>query len=587
MLVAVVYADMVGYSRLIGQDDVGTLRRLRSIRINLINPAIEEYGGRLVNTGGDSLLIVLDSVEGAVRCALKIQERVPILDTDQPPDQAIRFRIGINIGDAIHDGADLHGDAVNVAVRLQAECPPGGICLSRAVLDHVHERLGLDFARLGALHLKNIARPVEAFLVRAGTGGAATKAARWSSHSVPDTPPLPDKPSIAVLAFANTSGDIEQEYFSDGIAEDVTTELSRNRELFVISRNSSFTYRSRSTSVQQIGRELGVRYVVEGSVRRVAQQARITVQLIDAATNRHIWAERYDRNVENVFAVQNEIAEAVANAITPAVGDEERQRAIRQPPNSLGAWETYQRGLWHFYKLAPVENLRARELFGRSVIIDPGFASPHVGLSHTYIWDYLYYHSRALTEAIYLGEEEARKAIAIDPLDAGAQRALAHAFVLRGSFHAALDHIDRALALNRNSAAAYRVKGGILILMGQHFDGRACAQESLRLSPRDPLGGFSLSLIATSYYLQGDYEAALTAAERCIVQHPEYASVRRYFVAALAQLGQTERAANALQDLLAVAPGLVDMVIRNRPSYIRPEDHEHILDGLRKAGWEG
>ena len=261
-LIAVLHADMVGYSRLIGLDDVGTLERLRSLRSTLIDPAIDEHGGRIVNTGGDSLLIVFDSVDGAVRCAVKVQQQVPARDGDQPPDRAIRFRVGINVGDVIPDGTDVHGDVVNVAARLQAECPPGGICVSRAVRDHVQDRLDLAFEELGPLKLKNIARPVEAFVLRTDEAATEPESVEQSfAHNTGKSLPLLDKPSIAVLAFTNMSGDLEQEYFSDGVAEDIITELSRSRSLFVIARNSSFTYKGHAVNVKQVARELGVRYV--------------------------------------------------------------------------------------------------------------------------------------------------------------------------------------------------------------------------------------------------------------------------------------------------------------------------------------
>jgi adenylate cyclase len=322
-LVAVVHVDMVGYSRLIGLDDIGTLDRLRALRADLINPAIAEHGGRLVQTGGDSLLIVFDSIDGAVRCAVNVQQNVPRHDTGHAPDRAMRFRIGVDIGDAIADGTDLHGDGVIVAARLQAECPAGGVCVSRAVRDHVHDRLDLSFEALGPLNLKNVSRPVEAFVARPTAVTITASVERSLLGGSGEALPLPDKPSLAVLAFTNMSGDPEQEYFSDGIAEDIITELSRSRSLFVIARNSSFTYRGRAVDIKQVARELGVRYVLEGSVRRAMSRVRISAQLIDAETGNHIWAERYDRDTEHVFAVQDEIAEAVATAIRPAVGDAE------------------------------------------------------------------------------------------------------------------------------------------------------------------------------------------------------------------------------------------------------------------------
>jgi adenylate cyclase len=335
-LVAVLYADMVGYSRLIGIDDAGTLRRLKALRTSLIDPAIQEHGGRIVQTGGDSLLVVFDSIDGAVRCAVKVQQQVPVLDGDQPPDRAIRFRIGINIGDAIPDGTDLHGDAVNVVAQLQAECPSGGICISRSVRDHVHGRLGLEFEELGALALKNIARPVEAYLVRSETAAIPKSVERTLVHGTGEALPLPDKPSIAVLAFNNMSS-AEQEYFSDGISEDIIAELSRSRSLFVIARNSSFTYKGRAVDVRQVARELGVRYVLEGSARISGTRARVVAQLIDAQTGNHIWAERYDRHLADVFAVQDEITEAVTQAIGPAISQAEQHRAIRKRPENLDA----------------------------------------------------------------------------------------------------------------------------------------------------------------------------------------------------------------------------------------------------------
>jgi adenylate cyclase len=304
-LIAVLHADMVGYSRLIGLDDVGTLGRLRILRSTLIDPAIAEHGGRLVNTGGDSLLIVFDSTDGAVRCAVKVQQQVPVHDRDHRPDQAILFRVGINVGDVIPDGTDVHGDVVNVAARLQAECPSGGVCVSRAVREHLRDRLDLTFEELGTLRLKNIIRPVEAFVLRLNDPVTMAKSVEWSlergDHYIL---PLPDKPSIAVLAFSNMSGDLDHEYFADGIAEDIITELSRSRSLFVIARNSSFTYKGRAVDIKQVARELGVRYVVEGSVRRDAGRVRINAQLIDAENGNHVWAECYDRAIGQVFAVQ-------------------------------------------------------------------------------------------------------------------------------------------------------------------------------------------------------------------------------------------------------------------------------------------
>jgi adenylate cyclase len=433
-LTAVFHADVVGYSRLIGLDDVGTLERLGTLRRTLIDPAIAEHGGRLVNTAGDSLLIVFQSVDGAVRCAVSVQQQVPAHNGDLPSDQAIRFRVGINVGDVIPDGPDVHGDVVNVAARLQAECPPGGICVSRQVRDHVHDRLDLTFERLGALSLKNIARPVEAFVVKLDSAATTPKSIeRPRARDTDDALPLPDKPSIAVLAFTNMSGDPEQEYFSDGIADDIITELSRSRSLFVIARNSSFTYKGRPVDVKQVAREMGVRYVLEGSVRRSSGRVRVIAQLIDAGTGNHIWAERFDRALEDVFTVQDEITDALVTAIRPAVADAEFQRALRKPPESLGAWEAYLRGQWHYGRKTAADHERAKQFFQRALTIDAKFSAPYVALARAYLDDTAGYGTRSLEDAAELSASWARKAIAIDPEDADARAMVAFTALAAGN----------------------------------------------------------------------------------------------------------------------------------------------------------
>ena len=323
---------------------------------------------------------MFDSIDGAMRCAVQVQQQVPRHDRDQPNERAIRFRVGIDIGDAIADGTDLHGEAVNVAARLQAECPPGGICVSGSVRDHVHGRLSIDFEELGPLRLKNIARSIKAFTVNypiADIQPVQRLVARHSSEALL----LPDKPSIAVLPFANMSSDPDQEFLGDGIAEDVITALSRYPSLFVIARNSCFTYKGRAVEVRQVGRELGVRYILEGSLRRSGNRIRVTAQLIEAETGNHVWAERYDREVADIFAVQDEITEAVTTAIAPAIAEAERQRAMRKPPHNLDAWGVYQRGLWHLSKVTVDDFSTAQELFSEGIKLDPRFAGCYSGLA--------------------------------------------------------------------------------------------------------------------------------------------------------------------------------------------------------------
>ena len=496
--------------------------------------------------------------------------------------------MGINLGDAIADGTDLHGDAVNVAARLQAECPSGGICVSRSVRDHVHGRLGLEFEGLGPLSLKNIARPIEAFVLRPAAAAISSEIVERSIvDRTGEAIVLPVRPSIAVLPFTNMTGDPQQEYLSDGIANDIIAELSRSRALFVIARNSSFTYRGRAVDVKQVAQGLGVRYLVEGSLRRSANRIRVTAELIDAETGNHMWVERYDRELEDVFQIQDEIAELVATAIGRTVGDAEQWRAVRKPPSNLSAWDSYQRGLWHMLKGTATDNREAQNLFRRATQADIGFAPACAGLALTLIRDGLYYGTRSIKDAARLAEVESRKAVAIDPGDSDALAALGAAFAIGGQVREALEYGERALALNRNCALAHWVKGSMLRVLGRHRECRDEALASLRLNPRDPISPINASLLSMSYYLEGKYAEAAEASRRCLADYPTYAPPRRFLVAALGQLGHREEATAELQEFLTVAPDVFDTMVRNRPPYMSPDDQAHMLDGFRKAGWQG
>jgi adenylate cyclase len=582
------HADVVGYSRLIGLDDTGTLERLRALRRDLIDPSIAAHDGRIVNTAGDALLIVFDSVDGAVRCAVKIQQQMPNHDGDQSPDNRIRFRIGINVGDVIVDGSDVHGDGVNVAAQLQAECPSGAVCVSRAVHEHVRGWLDLAFEARGPLNLKNIAQPVDVFVWRpyAATGDKSIE--RTLVHGTGEALPLPDKPSIAVLAFANLSGDPEQEYFSDGIADDVITELSRSHSLFVIARNSSFSYRGRSVDVKQVARELGVRYVLEGSVRRSGLRVRVVAQLIDAETGSHIWAERYDRALEDVFAVQDEITAAVVAAILPAVADAEQRRALRKPPESLGAWEAYQRGLWHMARANPTDNKKARDFFQQAITLDETFASPYAATAMTLSVDASRHGASPRQEAGRAALNWASRAVALDPDDAEAQAILAQILLAlaAGSREECWKRLSLALQINPNSAFANYIKGGALVLEGRPSEGRTFLLAALRLDPRSPYSIYFLSALACCYYLEHDYPSAVETAQHAATRYPDDPLPYRWLAAALGQLGRTDEAHAALHDAMSVSPPSFDLYVKG-PNYFRSEDYEHMLDGLRKAGWQG
>jgi adenylate cyclase len=581
-LIVVAYADMVGYSRLIGLDDAGTLARLRELRSTLIDPAIDEHGGRIVQTGGDSLLIVFDSIDGAVRCAVKIQQQVPIYDRDHAPDRAIRFRIGVNIGDAIADGTDLHGDAVNVAARLQSECPPGTVCVSRSVRDHVHGRLDLVFEELGPLNLKNITRPVEAFVLRPDDAAIVPKSVeRPFEHDAGEALPLPDKPSLVVLPFQNMSGDPEQVYFVDGLVEDITTALSCIRSLFVIARNSAFAYKGRAVDVRQIGRELGVRYVLEGSVRRAGNRLRITSQLVDAITGAHLWAGRYDRDLSDIFAVQDEITASVAGVIEPALAEAEQQRVLRKPPERLDAWEAYQRGLWHFNKYGPEENQTAQTFFRRAIALDPNFAPGHYGCALALQWEIWHYSTtRPFSEVQGIAREEALIAVSLDDKDAMAHAVLAHIRMWGGEWEAAIAEARTALVLNPNSAFVISMLGCVLGWGGYREEALDRLQQAMRASPHDPLTWLWTYWTGCLQFYSRKFDAAVETLRQVVRLRPELTQAQVSIAMSLAYLGHLDEA----RDLL-LRVQFLDPRFQQAP-WLRPEDIALRNEGLRLAAGE-
>jgi len=383
-LAAILAADVAGYSRLMGDDEEGTLAALTAHLAELIEPCIAEHRGRVVKTTGDGLLAEFASVVDAVRCAVAFQEGMAERNSDTPGDRRLEFRIGVNLGDVIIQDGDVFGDGVNVAARLEGLAEPGGIVVSGTVHEHVRSKLDLGFNDLGPRSVKNIAEPVRAFGVRLEDDLPA------AAGFGPSEPlPLSDKPSIAVLPFVNMSGDPEQEYFADGISEDIITALSRIRWFLVIARNSSFSYKNTSPDVRDVARDLDVRYVLEGSVRKAGGRVRVTAELIDASVGSHIWAERYDRDLADIFAVQDEITQTVVGAIEPELSCAEQERARQKPPDNLDAWDFYQRGQWHFNRITPEDLARAKVMFQRAMDLDPGFGAAYAGLATACFYQYV------------------------------------------------------------------------------------------------------------------------------------------------------------------------------------------------------
>jgi adenylate cyclase len=575
-LTAVLAADVAGYSRLVEADEEDTLAQWKAHCSVLIEPTIKKYHGRIVRIIGDGLLVEFASVIDALHCAVEIQRGMLDRNANVPSERRIEFRIGINFGELIIDGDDFWGDGVNIAARLEALADPGGIFVSGRVQEDAQNKLDVAFEDTGEQQLKNIVRPVRVYRVR--FDGAVKS---------PATLPLPSKPSIAVLAFQNMTVDPEQEYFADGIAEDIITMLSHSQSLFVIARNSSFTYKGRVVDVKQIARELGVRYVLEGSVRRGSNRVRVTAQLVDGVAGNHLWAERYDRELADIFAIQDEITEAVATAIEPAVAQMERYLAVRKPPESLGAWEAYQRGLWHMGRIGPTDNEAARNFFRRAIELDPNFASALAQLAIAIYYAASTYQMISISEALDQGPRLAQKAIALDPLSAVGYVGMGLARSWQGDHEAGLTAARQALTISPNYAGAHHALGRALLFSGRPREALEAIRRAIRLDPYDPVQPLRSLSIAIAHYFLREYDAAVDAAREVLRSYPDHPLAYRWLAAALGQLGRPDEAKEALEKAILVAPKSFDIYVRQRVPWHRAEDHEQMLEGLRKAGWEG
>ncbi len=574
-LAAILAADVAGYSRLIGLDEDGTLGRLKAIRRNLVDSKIGEHRGRIVKTTGDGVLAEFSSVLDALRCATEVQAGMPEQNAGAAADLQIQWRIGINVGEiVVAEDGDIFGDGVNIAARLEGVAPPGGICVSARVQEDAAGKLDAVFEDLGEQHLHNITRPVRVYQIGSGIGTRPSL-------------PLPDRPSIAILAFAAIGGDLEQEFFADGIAEDIITALSKSRSLFVIARNSSFTYKGKAVAVRTIGRELGVRYILEGSVRRGGSRVRVTAQLVDAATGGHLWAERYDRDLADIFAVQDEITARVSEAIQPALERSERERAARKPPDSLDAWESYHRGMWHVALVDAAENQKARDFFRRAIELDARFAAAEAALALTYLNEITLFQLVDRAPNIARALDHAGRAIQIDATDATAHAAMARALWMSGRRAESLAQADLAVGSDPNSAAAHAAQGGARLWGGRPREAIEPLQTAMRLSPFDPLFPLWLHFIARAHYWAGDYAASIAAVRKLRHSVPNFRQPYNTLIAALGQLGEVDEARAVMEEALArFGDGFRRYMALplDELREIRPEDREHLIAGFRKAG---
>ncbi len=583
-LAAILAADVVGYSRLMADDESGTLAALKSHRKDFIDPTIAAHKGRLVKLMGDGALVEFASVIDAVACASELQQGMSERNTDVPEERRVTFRIGINLGDVIVEGDDLYGDGVNFAARLEGLSDPGGICISGKVYQEVRNKLPLAFEDLGEQKVKNIPEPVRVY--------------RWTDAAVDPKPgmvdaegalQLPDKPSIAVLPFDNMSGDPEQEYFADGISEDLITALSKIRWFFVIARNSTFTYKGQAVEVTQVARELGVRYVIEGSVRKAGSRVRITAQLIDATTGRHVWAERYDRSLADIFDLQDEMTQTIAGAVEPELSAAERERAARQPPGNLDAWETYQRGLWHLWNFTKDDNAEAQRVLRRAQELDPGFATAYAFKSYSHYLDAMLGFSEAPGESLAAALTAAKKALALDDKDSAAYFALGRVYMMHGKHDASVAELETAVSLNPSFAMAYHGLGSALMLSGRLEEAAEALDKAIRLSPRDPVSWGMLCFRSMTCTLLRQYEAAAGWGRKAV--HEPRAAKGGYWAyavlaSALGNLGQTAEAREAVEEALRRKPDLSLSYLAKTLQTKHPGGLRPYLDGLRMAGLE-
>ena len=579
-LAAILVADVVGYSRLMEVDEAGTLKALKALRSELIYPVISDHQGRVVKLMGDGALVEFGSVIDAVECAVKVQRAMRSRNAALPSDQRIAFRIGINLGDVMVEDDDIYGDGVNVAARLETLAEPSSVYVSDIVRQSVGSRLEVVFEDLGEHQIKNIARAVHVFRIRfAGDQVASELPLGGATPSVG----IPHKPSIAVMPFVSMSGDTDQEFFADGITEDIITALSKIRWFFVIARNTAFAYKGRSFDIKQVTRELGVRYVLEGSTRNAGNRVRVTAQLIDATTGNHVWAERYDGDLSDIFAIQDEMTQAIVGAIEPELGKAERERARRKAPDNLDAWSCYQRGLWHLFRFTKADNDAAEELFRRSAALDPSFSGAFMGLASVGYWNVLFGHADSADEVLANAFAAARTAVSLDDKDAMAHWALGRVYTQMGESEAAIAELKTAVAINPSYAHGHYNLGLALALAGHAEEALPHIDQALRLNPHDPSLWTFLTGGAIALILLHRYEEAADYARRA-VRHPTANFLAPATLAAvLGHLGDTKGARVALEQVYRLRPDFSKGLIRRLFRFRNEAERACFLDGLAKA----
>ena len=637
-MTAILSADVQGYSRLMGDDEASTVQTLNAYR-EIMAASIGQHQGRVVDATGDNLLAEFSSVVNAVECAVEIQKTLKVRNAELPENRRMAFRIGVNLGDVIVEGERIYGDGVNIAARLEQLSEAGGICISGTVHDQIQDKLKLGFRYLGNQTVKNIKHPVRVYAVKMGPQPTTPKveksarrkfkrrfllvaivvllvffglrfAMRQTSRQPPKArrvarlihearaPKLPDNPSIAVLPFVNMSGDSEQEYFSDGLTEDLITALSKVSGLFVISRNSVFTYKDKATKPSQISKELGVRYILEGSVRKADETVRISAQLIDATTGGHLWAERYDRDLEDIFALQDEVTEKIVTALASRLPETaestsepsepvpqvkvvktEKKPAAPKEPDNLRAYDYFWRGRYLVERGTKEANDQARSMFEKALELDPGLAAAHMGLGWTYYMNWATHWSDDPT-ALDRALELATKAIALDDSLAPAYSLLGHVYLWRKEYDQAIAETERAIALDPNNADGYQDLAEVLIWAGRPEEAIGLIEKAMRLNPHYPVE--YLYTLGYAYFTTGQYQEALAAQKEAIARNPDFLASHMVLVAIYVTLGQDAEARAHWEEVLRISPDMSIEAVRERLPFKDEEQLKKFSDALRK-----
>jgi len=549
-LAAIVVADIVGFSRLMEADESGTMTQLKALREGLIDPMIAEHRGRIVKTTGDGMLAEFASVTDAVQSCVEIQQEMAERNESVPADRRIEFRVGINLGEIIIEGDDIYGTGVNVAARLESISEPGGICISSSVYDQIRTILSLGYEDMGEQSVKNISAPVHSFAVRLDGQAEAEKA----GAPAPPVAARGNKPTIAVLPFENMSGDVDQEYFADGMTEDIMTALSKSRWLLVCARNSTFVYKGQSVDIRQVAKDLGAEFVLEGSVRKAGNRVRITTQLIDAADGNHLWAERYDRELDDIFAVQDEITATIAARIEPELGAAERERVHRKSSQNLDAWDTYHLALSLMYQYTKDGNNEAERLFRRAIEIAPDFAAAHAGVAYTTFLRTVYFGAEVNDDTLNAALDEAKAAVVLDDKDAMSYFILGRIHLIRREYDLSISALRNAIDLNPCLATAHCGLGDSLSYSGRMAEAIPQFEEAIRLSPHDPrkwaflfYGSFALMSLER-------YDEAIEWAAKAITVPNATFWAHAQLVAVLSRAGRVQDAKETAENLLRQEP---------------------------------